>query len=53
MIYMGDDISRASLEPQTKKPNTCPDCGEPTPEDFQDGDVCGICGYIKGAVNAH
>jgi len=48
MMHMGDDFSRQEAIPtQQVAPNkTCPDCGEPAPEETGDGDVCCQCGGI-------
>lgn len=48
---MGDEFSRVPTDPSPKEQETCPDCGEPLPEDFQDGDVCCNCGYTEGETH--
>lgn len=48
MIHMGDNISlREPNLIQDSYPNKeCPDCGEPIPEDLQEGQDCRNCGHI-------
>jgi hypothetical protein len=55
-IHMGDNFSRQEINIVPKKklsaiqrayPNSeCPDCGEPIPEDIQEGQECCQCGHV-------
>jgi len=47
-MHMGDAFSRQEPNPvrAAYRNSECPDCGEPLPENVQEGDECGNCGHV-------